>query len=308
MSYSAKIRTRLGGHAVAPPSAWYLREQSNSYQAIKGDGCGVVITQADRIGFYRYAVDIKHSCGFSLPLLFTETEASLALSCPKLPSIESSGSDSPFLNLPRELREKVYRLALPPRELGIKDIDAFERQCFPVAIGDPSGFFFQLGQEPAILGVNKQIRQEALPFAYRSTTFCLDDLDDAVKVLVGVGQIGRDNMTSLQFPWESKNEIQSILEMSPHSGDVPLELPLLHVSRCVQLLKECKRLELLRICLDDDIFDHVSASKFLADPGIEGLCSLRHLGTLEVVDPRDETLEEHPTVKQLHEKMKKTRV
>ncbi|KAI8725459.1 hypothetical protein NCS52_00117000 [Fusarium sp. LHS14.1] len=153
---------------------------------IKGDGCSVVITQADRIAFYRYAVDIKYSC-------------------PKLPSIEASrsletfSSDSPFLNMPRELRENIYRFALPPRELGIKDIDAFERQCFPIAVGDPSGYFFQVGQEPAILGVNKQIRQEALPFAYRSTTFCLDDLDDAVKVLVGVGQIGRDNMTSLQF-------------------------------------------------------------------------------------------------------------
>lgn len=225
-----------------------------------------------------------------------------------MPSPEASSSDSPFLNLPRELRENIYRFTLPPRQLGIKDTNAFERRCFPIAIGDPSGYFFQVGQEPAILGVSKQIRQEALPFAYRSTIFCLDDLDDAVKVLVAVGRIGRDNITSLQFPWESKNEIQSTLEESPHSSDVPLKLPSFHASRCIQLLKECKRLGLLRICLDQDIFEHVSTSTFLADPGIAGLCSLRHLRMLEVVDPRDETLEEHPAVKQLHEEMKKTRV
>ncbi|RSL61703.1 hypothetical protein CEP54_006046 [Fusarium duplospermum] len=283
-------------------------EKSGQDLVIKGDGCSVVITQTDRTGFYRYAVDIKYDRGFYLPLLLTEAEASLVLTAPKLPLIETSRGDSTFLNLPRELRENIYHFALPPRELGIKDIDAFERQCFPVAVGDPSGYFFQVGQEPAILGVNKQIRQEALPFAYRNTTFCLDDLDDAVKVLVAVGQIGRDNMTSLQFPWESKNEIQSTLEQSPHSSDVPLELPSLHVSRCIQLLKRCKRLEILRICLDQDIFKHVSTSKFLTDPGIEGLCGLRHLRRLEVVDLSDETLEEHPAVKQLYEKMKNTRV
>ncbi|KAM5349320.1 hypothetical protein ACJ41O_005825 [Fusarium nematophilum] len=270
---------------------------------IEYDGNMVVITRVDRVGSYRYSVDISYNCGIFLPLLFTETEASWAISA--FPSIETPPDDSSFLKLPRELREKIYGFALPQRELGIKDIDAFDHLCFPAAVGDPSGFFFQLGKEPAILKASRQIRQEALPLAYRNTTFCLDDMDDVVKVLIAVGHIGRSNITSLQFPWESKNEIECRLQLSPHADDSGPILPSLHALRCVQLLKACRKLAVLRICLDQDIFENTSAHKFIADPGIAGLCTLRGIRTLEVVDYSYESLEEHPTVKQLHEEMKK---
>ncbi|RSL87143.1 hypothetical protein CDV31_016305 [Fusarium ambrosium] len=272
---------------------------------IEDDGNRAVIKRTDRVGFYRYSIDISYNGGFFLPLLFTETEATWAISAAKFPAIETPHDDSPFLKLPRELREKIYGFAFPQRELGIKNVDAFDHLCFPAAVGDPSGFFFQLGEEPAILKASRQIRQEALPFAYRNTAFCLDDMDDVVKVLVAAGHIGRSNITSLQFPWESKNEIECRLEQSPYADDSGPILPSLHALRCVQLLKECPRLQFLRICLDQDIFQNTSARQFMADPGIAGLCTLKGIRTVEVVDYIYESLEEHPTVKQLHEQMKK---
>ncbi|KAH8659474.1 hypothetical protein BGZ61DRAFT_465405 [Ilyonectria robusta] len=271
---------------------------------IEYDGNRVVITRADRVGFYIYSIDISYNGGFFLPLLFTENEASWAISAAKFPSIETPHDDSPFLKLPRELREKIYSFALPQRELGIKDIDAFDHLIFPAGVGDPSGFFFQLEKEPTILKASRQIRQEALPFVYRNTTFCLDDMDDVVKFLVAIGRIGRSNITSLQFPWESMNDIGRKVEQSPHDDDSGPILPSLHALRCVQLLKECRRLQFLQICLDQDIFENTSVHEFMADPGIAALCTLRGIRTLEVVDNTDESLEEHPAVKRLHEEMK----
>ncbi|KAH7113076.1 hypothetical protein EDB81DRAFT_922366 [Dactylonectria macrodidyma] len=204
------------------------------------------------------------------------------------PSIDTSYDNCPFPKLPRELRERIYSFALPQRELWI---DAFDHPIFPARVGDPSGFFFELGKEPAILAVSRQTRQEALPSAYRNTTFCLGDIDNVIKFLVAVGHIGRSNITSLQFSWESMND----------SGPI---LPSSHV-RCVQLLNECRRLRFLRICLDRNIFENTSVHEFMADPGIAGLCSLRRIRTLEVVDKNDESLEKHPAVKRLYEEMKK---
>lgn len=50
-----------------------------------------------------------------------------------------------------------------------------------------------------MLRVNKQMRQEALPLAYRRTVFHLSDLDDLIKLLILVGDIGRNNIESLEL-------------------------------------------------------------------------------------------------------------
>jgi hypothetical protein len=43
------------------------------------------------------------------------------------------------------------------------------------------------------------MRQEALPFAYRRTVMHLDDMDDVIKLLIAVSNIGRDNIESLEL-------------------------------------------------------------------------------------------------------------
>lgn len=83
------------------------------------------------------------------------------------------------------------------------------------SIGDPSGFYFPLSSKTGVLGASKQMRQEALPLAYRRTHFQLADTDDLVKLLVAAGTVGRDNIESLELTWESKadselkSEVQS---------------------------------------------------------------------------------------------------
>ncbi|KAH7115784.1 hypothetical protein B0J13DRAFT_571977 [Dactylonectria estremocensis] len=276
---------------------------------IEYDGNKVVIRLADRVGFYRYFIDISYNGGFFLPLLFTETEASWAISTWAIPtakslSIETPHDDCPFLRLPIELREEIYAFVMPQRESGIKDINAFNH-IFLAGVGDPSGVFFQPVQEPAILKVGGQIRREALPFAYRHTTFHFDDADEVVKFIVAVGHLGRSNITSLQFPWASMNDVGCRLEQSPPNDDSGPKLPSLHA--LTQLLKECQRLQSLQIRLDQDIFENTSVHEFMADPGIASLCTLKGIRTLEVVDYTYKSLKEHPAVKQLHEEMKKAK-
>ncbi len=87
--------------------------------------------------------------------------------------------------------------ALPRVEWRIQDLDGSDERNFVGGIGDPSGFYFPLSSP--ILRVNRQMRQEALPFAYRRTVFNLDDIDDLIKLLIAIGDIGRDNIESLEL-------------------------------------------------------------------------------------------------------------
>jgi hypothetical protein len=68
-----------------------------------------------------------------------------------------------------------------------------------------------------VLRVNRQMRQEALPFAYRRTDFHLDDLDRAIKFLVAVGETGRENIEFLHFAWESPSDPACRWETHPIS-------------------------------------------------------------------------------------------
>ncbi|KAH8729189.1 hypothetical protein BGZ61DRAFT_529436 [Ilyonectria robusta] len=277
------------------------------------EGNGVVITREDSVGFFAYSVDINFNGGLFLPLLFTEIEAKWVLTNAKFRSFEIPHNDSPFLRLPRELRDKIYSFALPQKDLGIHPYRAFRRLVFLASVGDPSGFFFKLGDEPGILKVSRQIRQEALPFAYRNTHFYLDDVDDVVKFLVAIGHVGRSNITSLQFPWESLNDVWAKEEQLAYGNVSDPVLPFLHPLRCVQLLKECPRLRFLQISFDPCVFEYKSVDEFMADPGIASLSTLRGIRTLkmmEVAEANDETtkpLDEQPAFKWLLEEMGKAK-
>ena len=128
------------------------------------------------------------------------------------------------------------------------------------------------------------MRLEALPFAYRRTTFILDDLDDVTKLLLAVGQVGRDNIESLQFPWVSRTDMEFTWAGSPDPDGSRWRLPVLHTSTCVQLLRQCKRLKSLRLCFEEELIPSLQPDDFMADPGIKELCSIQEITRLEIWD------------------------
>lgn len=54
------------------------------------------------------------------------------------------------------------------------DSEEFEQGNFPMNVGDPSGFYHPFSRNLVVLRVNRQMRQEAFPFAYRRPVFHLD--------------------------------------------------------------------------------------------------------------------------------------
>ena len=78
-------------------------------------------------------------------------------------------------------------------------MDSYNGFNFVESIDDPSGYYSPFSNELTILRVNRQMRQEALPLAYRRTIFRVDDMNDLVKLLIAVGRIGRDNIESLDL-------------------------------------------------------------------------------------------------------------
>ncbi len=88
----------------------------------------------------------------------------------------------------------------------IEDMAAEGGFDFAGSIGDPSGFYFPLASELGILKVNKQMRWDALPVAYRRTIFHTDEVDDLVRLPVAVGATGRDNILSVDLRWASSGD------------------------------------------------------------------------------------------------------
>merc|ERR1711939_1302572 len=170
----------------------------------------VTFTRRTYVGLYSLAVDIHYGFGLHLPLLFSKNEAYRALAVPKLQPNTTSVLESMFFNkLPKELRDKIYLFALPIEEWSIGDVDSSNELDFAGGIGDLTGFYFPLSSL-AMLRVNKQMRQEALPLAYRRTVFHLDDMDDLIRLLIAVGDIGRDNIESLELAWQSRADFASL--------------------------------------------------------------------------------------------------
>ncbi len=203
-----------------------------------------------------------------------------------------------FFKLPKELRYKIYDFTLPKGEWKIRDIEISNDLNFAGSIGDPSGFYFPLSSL-TVLRVNKQLRQEALPLAYRKTVFHLDDIDDLIKLLIAVGDIGRDNIESLELVWQSRSDFECQWAEAPVPNEHSLTLPTLHVAECVQLLKQCTSLRFLRLYFDSDLLLGMSPGAFKADPGICELCSLRGVERVEICDLRYKSLEERGFVKWL---------
>ncbi|KAK3296335.1 uncharacterized protein B0H64DRAFT_374433 [Chaetomium fimeti] len=248
------------------------------------------------------AADICYGVGFNLPLLLTEAEVVRTFSVAKLLRETTPSVNRGFFDLPREIRDKIYIFAIPRGEWRITNIDKFEQDNLIRGIGDPSGFYYPLSKSLVVLRVNKQMRLEALPFAYRRTTFIWDDLDDVIKFLVAIGQVGRDNIESLQFPWESRTDMEFTWEGFLDS-ELPWRLPVLHASECVQLLRRCKRLKHLRLCFEEDLILSMQPDAFMADSGIGELCSIQGITQLEIWDLGNSSLEHCRIAKLLREKI-----
>lgn len=147
------------------------------------------------------------------------------------------------------------------------------------------------------------MRKEALSLAYRRTAFHLDDMDDFIKLAISMGKIGRDNVESLEFAWESRVdigpiELDNLISENPHP-----RLPGLHAQRCVQLLGLCRRLKFLRLHFERDLISNISPDAFKLDPGIRGLCSFREIHRVEIYDQFCEPLDEYEIIKWLKQNM-----
>lgn len=143
-----------------------------------------------------------------------------------------------------------------------------------------------------MLGVDRRMREEALPLAYRRTHFYLADIDNLIKLLIAVGKIGRTNIESLEFTWESPADTNWGRVISPDCRNIFPTLPALHTARCVQLLKQCKKLELLRLYFESDLIINIPPDSYKADPGIRDLCSIRGIKRVEILDLTYESLEQ----------------
>ncbi|EED17211.1 hypothetical protein TSTA_022650 [Talaromyces stipitatus ATCC 10500] len=220
-----------------------------------------------------------------------------------LPILGAPKTSSIFFRLPRELRDRIYMFSIPSCEWTLGDVDQFNSTTFAGALGDPTGFFFPLNKDLSVLLVNKQIRQEALPIAYRKTFFRLDDIDDFIKVIISIGQIGRANIESVEFSWESRSDLSYQMGKYLESDDNNSHLPALHVLRCVQLLKECRRLAFLRLYFEPDLISNMSIASFQADPGIRELSSVRGIRRVEIGTAVFEPLDHYDFIKWLKGKM-----
>lgn len=147
------------------------------------------------------------------------------------------------------------------------------------------------------------MRQESLPLAYRRTFFRLDDMDDLIKLLIAIGRTGRENIESLEFPWASRADSECKWVEFPDSDDQFLTLPTLHVTKCVKLLEQCKMLRFLRILFESELMLRMPLSSFKADPGIQGLCSIRGIERVEIWSLGSEPLEQYCLAEWLKEKI-----
>ncbi|KAH8723319.1 hypothetical protein GQ44DRAFT_317410 [Phaeosphaeriaceae sp. PMI808] len=118
----------------------------------------VTLVKLSNIGFYRFAVDIHYEFGVHLPFLLSEREAYRTVSVAKLRYHGKQGTIPAFFKLPREIRDMVYTFALPHGKWGIQNLGNFDRFRLTAAIGDPTGFYFPLGNNLGILNCSSSVK------------------------------------------------------------------------------------------------------------------------------------------------------
>ncbi|KAF2754309.1 hypothetical protein EJ05DRAFT_155684 [Pseudovirgaria hyperparasitica] len=237
----------------------------------------IEVAPFDSLGYYRYEVNILFTFGMNIRLLCSQSEVD---EMRRVAQMTRPGSDNPpptLCKLPTEIRDIIYGFVCDdPESRTVTNCTDDIKGTFTRGIADPSGFFFPMWSDMALLRVNKSLRREVLPHVYRKTTFHVEDMDDLVMFLTAIGDIGRDNVESLSFPLESRISLAALWKDQPESAEVHhLRLPFIHTSNCIMLLKACKRLKHLVLRMEAEILDNRDIADFLSDPCIQGLSELR---------------------------------
>ncbi|KAK2052807.1 hypothetical protein LY76DRAFT_582861 [Colletotrichum caudatum] len=256
--------------------------ESSAYTMVVTRGEDVItITQRTGKGYYTFSVDLNYGFGLQISFLLSQEEGL------RLQFRAGNSTNGNLFSLPREVRDRIYALAIPQSEWQIADVDQFDRNIFAGALGDPTGYYYPLSKDLTLLRVSKDIRDEALPLAYRKMIFRLDDLDDLVKLLLAIGNIGRDNIQSVIFPWESRSDLEERWKECRDFDGLSGALPKLHTSKCAQLLRQCKRLRFMRLQFQEDFLATIPPLVFKTDPGIQGLLHLPRIQKVEICDLAD---------------------
>lgn len=138
----------------------------------------------------------------------------------------------PFLDLPIEIRNMIYRLCLyqpSPVVIFFKSTIAGKKECNVV-----QSYYGNAGRVGQILRVNRLIYREALPVALSANSFCLDNFAQLRMFLDIVGSTGRICLTKLEFEWVEGND--SCLELE----------------KCLLLLTQCSKLRRLEVTVSAD--------------------------------------------------------
>ncbi|KAJ5931194.1 hypothetical protein N7516_005683 [Penicillium verrucosum] len=237
-------RNKYEERQIVPDS---LLPRLGETHSLTSDEATIKLNRRADIGYFVFSLDVQFSFGLVLPLILTEMEASKIKLMTKVTvtpgiidstnlQLEKNPIDKGYgnaMSLPHELRLDILDLAILKQEWEERDPSEFLAYVFPRSVGDLSGFYFPLSQNIHSLLVNKQMRQDALPFVYRTIGFRWDDIDSFIKFAISIGEIGRNNVESLELFWLSSSDS----EFRPSPEDIDLRLPALHVLRCVQLLK-----------------------------------------------------------------------
>ncbi len=209
-----------------------------------------------------------------------------------------------FYKLSRELRNRIYIFALFKEEWKIEDMSTFDELNFTEDMSDSSDFYFSLSKKLTVLRVNKQMRQETLSLAYRRTIFHLNDMNDLIKLLIAIKKIDRDSIESLKLTWESRVDSECKWDEALNSEDSSLTLSTLHVVKCVQLLKQCKRLTFLRLYFERDLINNIFSNVFKVDSEIRELCFVQEIERVKIWGLNYESLKQRDLVKWLKEEIK----
>ncbi|KAH7009219.1 uncharacterized protein B0I36DRAFT_437046 [Microdochium trichocladiopsis] len=265
-------------------SVWDSVSNDNR-ETVVYNGDSVILSHDRGPGSYGVLIRICYKFGLGLVIPFSEAQASNVLSTAELhKQMAATQNSTPdpapgFLSaLPSEIRQIIYKFALRGVKWTIVDDEDFEHNDFPRGIGDPSGFYYPLSKASSVLHVNKQIRGEALPLAFRLITFCFDSLKRATMFLMAAGQIGRENIETLHSVWESSSEPTNNWAISSDLGLV--QLPMWSI--CIQLLKQCKRLRHLSLQFDSDLIQKRGFESFKNNAGIQDLCTLQGLKRVDI--------------------------
>ncbi|CEJ87486.1 hypothetical protein VHEMI04430 [[Torrubiella] hemipterigena] len=282
----------------------------NETKTISWQGSTVTVQQLGSVGFYKFLVDAQYEFGLDLSFLFTIEEAFNLLSMSRLLELKIKTQTLPrptlqwqlrsnsvpkdrsrLLNMPQEIRDKIYRFTCQDAKWQSKQLYSGGKDLsFCRSLGDPSGFYFPLGKTFTLLAVNRQMRQEALVLAYRCTRFYLTDIEDLTRFLLAVGRIGRENIESLDFAWESQIDLDASWRDFPDSETNHLTLPAFHISRCIQLLKQCKRLKSVQLRFERCLITDVPLETFKTNAGILLLCSLQGIDNSAILSTENENM------------------